>query len=64
MRIQIVRNFGTINTCRWHIKNMYCKKKDILVEYHFLYFFFFTNDHNIANALPWIKTIGVHNVVM
>lgn len=43
---------------------MYCKKKDILVEYHFLYFFFFTNNHNIANALPWIKTIGVHNVVM
>lgn len=62
MRIQIVRNFGTNNTCRWHIKYMYCKKKDLLVEYHFL--FFFTNNPNIANALPWLKTIGVHNIVM
>lgn len=39
VRIQIVRNFGTNNTCRWHIKYMYCKKKDILVEYHFFFFF-------------------------
>lgn len=42
---------------------MYCKKKDILVEYYFLYFFFI-NNYNIVNVLLWIKIIGVYNVVM